>query len=94
MKLLTQEEHLDEKLVKFPKEKNIIEKVRSGEIRRTDDIINDNGMAFLFLGPCGQCDKYKKQYITINVIDDYCRNIEGLMCEECVKKAMNLISAK
>jgi hypothetical protein len=92
MKLLTQEKNLNENLLKFPMEKNIIEKIRLKEIQITDDLINNLGMSFLFLGPCDQCGEYKDKYITVIAVDDYCRSIKGLMCTDCIKKAMNLIS--
>ena len=91
MKVLSQKDHLNECLTRFPNDKDLIEKVISGEIKREDEIINDSGMTFLFLGPCNICSQYNTAYVTINITDDYCRDVEGLMCRCCVKKAMSII---
>jgi len=92
MRKITQDENLNENLTQFPECEDLIEKVRSGKVNRTDDIINDYGVSFYFLGPCDQCGKYKETYITVNAVDDYGRDTEGLMCSDCVKDAMQLIN--
>jgi len=91
MEILTQDALLNGYLKMFPDDKELIEKVRAGYITRKDKIINDNGMSFLFLGPCNQCGEYEKSYVIVNTIDDCGREIEGLMCGYCVNKAMELL---
>lgn len=63
----------------------------SGNITSLKKYLDEYGIGFLLLGPCDQCGNYFDKYIIFKAKDDYCRDIDCFVCENCLNNSLTLI---